>query len=112
VGDAKKESLLKGARENREAIRKFAEMTLGGDVKDDEITAIVVRVRPSGRGARRGRGSEASETVRIELGEPLDRRLADTPDEPVLAILRSLTYLVCTPNRGVIRGEPYLFGDK
>src|SRR5215217_2820597 len=46
VGDVDKETLLKGARENREAIRKFAEANLGWDVKDDEITAIVVRVRP------------------------------------------------------------------
>ncbi len=30
--------------------------------------------------------------------------------EEVIAILDSVTYLVCTPNRGVIRGEPILVG--
>jgi hypothetical protein len=31
--------------------------------------------------------------------------------EPVFAILEShQTYLVCTPNRGVLRGMPYMIG--
>lgn len=30
--------------------------------------------------------------------------------EPVIAILASDTYLVCTPSRGVLRGEPVLVG--
>lgn len=32
--------------------------------------------------------------------------------EPVVAILESTTYLICTPNRGVIRGEPILVGSE
>ena len=32
--------------------------------------------------------------------------------EEVIAILKSNAYLVCTPNRGVIRGLPILVGEK
>lgn len=31
-------------------------------------------------------------------------------NEPILAILESNIFLVCTPNRGVFRGEPILVG--
>ncbi len=31
-------------------------------------------------------------------------------NEPIIAILESRTFLICTPNRGVIRGTPILVG--
>jgi len=41
------------------------------------------------------------------LGKPDDR-----VNEEVIAILESYTYLVCTHNRGVFRGEPVLVGKE
>ncbi len=32
--------------------------------------------------------------------------------EKVIAILESNTYLICTPNRGIVRGTPILVGKK
>src|SRR5688572_10267272 len=40
-----------------------------------------------------------------EVGQPEPRT-----GELVIAILNGITYLVCTPNRGVIRGTPILVG--
>jgi hypothetical protein len=40
-----------------------------------------------------------------EVGKPAPRL-----GEPVLAILESNAYLICTPSRGVVRGEPMLVG--
>ncbi|MDQ6833454.1 MAG: hypothetical protein M3008_08650 [Chloroflexota bacterium] len=31
--------------------------------------------------------------------------------ETVIAIFDSMTYLVCTPNRGVLRGDPIMIGE-
>ena len=42
-----------------------------------------------------------------EVGKPDDR-----VNEEVIAILESFIYLVCTHNRGVIRGEPVLVGKE
>lgn len=50
-------------------------------------------------------------------GKPYDLSVGDIhPDlnEPVLFIFRAnhpSLYYACTPNRGVVRGEPYLIGD-
>ena len=41
----------------------------------------------------------------VEVGKPDPRN-----GELVIAILESITYLVCTPNRGVLRGMPILIG--
>lgn len=49
-------------------------------------------------------------------GKAYDLKVGDIhPDlnEPVLVILKSTSrplYYVCTPNRGVVRGDPYLVG--
>lgn len=45
------------------------------------------------------------ERLFAEVGQPEPRT-----GEMVIAILDSFTYLVCTPNRGVIRGGPILVG--
>ncbi len=37
-------------------------------------------------------------------------KVTDVNGEEVIAILESFVYLVCTPNRGVLRGMPILVG--
>lgn len=50
-------------------------------------------------------------------GKNYDLKIGDThPDlhEPVIVILKSSDtplYYICTTNRGVVRGDPYLVGD-
>jgi hypothetical protein len=39
------------------------------------------------------------------VGEPFPRL-----EEPVIALLEGNLFYLCTPNRAVIRGEPYLIG--
>ena len=63
------------------------------------------------RGPRGRRLTDQARPVTIEVGKVLDARLAETPEEPILMILKSNAYLVCTPNRGVRRGMPYLYGE-
>jgi len=73
------------------ATRKFAEETLGWEVSERRIFRI----------SYRHDGKDYS----VEVGKP-DPRIG----EVVLVILESNTYLVCTPNRGVLRGMPILVG--
>ena len=42
----------------------------------------------------------------MEVGKPDPRN-----GELVVAILESIIYLVCTPNRGVLRGMPLLIAE-
>ncbi len=37
-------------------------------------------------------------------------KITDVNGEEVIAILESTAFLVCTPNRGVLRGDPILVG--
>ena len=73
------------------ATRKFAEETLGWEVSERRIFSIAYR--------HNGKDYYA------EVGKP-DPRIR----ELVLVILESDTYLVCTANRGVLRGMPILVG--
>ncbi|HUU56531.1 MAG TPA: hypothetical protein VMW93_04245 [bacterium] len=86
--------------EGLEAIRKFAEETTGWKVEESLIKSILIEDK-SGRGFGR---------VKIEVGEPLHPGMSDFPGEKVMAIFKSNAYLVITPNRGGIRGMPYLYG--
>jgi len=88
----------------REGIRKFVEETMGGKVKSREIKAIWVQPRSEHK--------RIYDDIKIEVGEYLDNRMSDTPNEKVMAIFESNTFLVCTPNRGVLRGIPYLYGKE
>jgi len=72
------------------AIRKFAAQTLGWAISDWRI--LSVRYRHNG-----------SECL-AQVGEH------DIDGEIVLAILDSVAYVVCTPNRGGFRGDPILVG--
>ena len=50
--------------------------------------------------------STKTKDYHVEVGKPDPRN-----NELVIAILKSNTYLVCTPNRGVVRGIPILVGQ-
>ena len=97
-------NLLKTVTEKmREDIRKFAEKTTGWTVSNRRIKAIWVHPHPS---------HHKIYNVKIEIGKYLDSRMSDTPNEEVMAIFESNAFLVCTPNRGVLQGMPYLYGKE
>ena len=79
------------AQEVWQVVKKFAEKNLGWDVSDRRIFSI----------AYHKHGND----YYVEVGKPDPRN-----GELVIAILESVTYLVCTPNRGVLRGMPILVG--
>ncbi|MDE0484166.1 MAG: hypothetical protein OXI67_16425 [Candidatus Poribacteria bacterium] len=79
------------AEEVWESIKKFAEKNLEWDVSDRRIFSIAYH--------------KHGEDYYVEVGKPDPRN-----GELVIAILKSNTYLVCTPNRGVLRGMPILVG--
>ena len=85
----------------RDKFRKFAEQTMGRKVDDTDIKGLKVRDMDS-----------ATLVTEIRVGGTLPTSLrADTPGEKILAIFEaSNLFLVVTPNRGGIRGMPYLFG--
>jgi hypothetical protein len=96
--------LLKTVTEEvRENIRKYLEETTGWAVSNRRIKALVVYPRPS---------RHKIYGVTIEIGKYLDNRMSDTPNEEVMAIFESNAFLVCTQNRGVLRGMPYLYGKE
>ena len=74
------------------AIKKFAEETLGWEISDRRIFSIAYQ--------------RQDKDYLVEVGKPDPRN-----NELVIAILKSNTYLVCTPNRGVVRGIPILVGQ-
>jgi len=74
-----------------EAVRKFEHEQTGWPVAERRIYRL--RYRHDGQ------------DLIAEVGQP-DARTGET----VIAILSSRTYLVCTPTRGVVRGEPILVG--
>ena len=80
------------AEEVWESVKKFAEETLDWDVSDRRIFSITYH--------------KHSKDYYAEVGKPDPRN-----GELVIAIFESVTYLVCTPNRGVIRGMPILIGQ-
>jgi hypothetical protein len=73
------------------AIKEFATQTTGWPVKDERIFSITY--------------VHEGKRYHDEVGKP-DGRVK----EVVIAILRSVTYLVCTKNRGVLRGGPIMVG--
>ena len=79
------------AQEVWASVKKFAEETLDWEVSDRRIFSMTYQ--------KHGKDHY------VEVGKP-DPRNA----ELVIAIFESITYLVCTPNRGVLRGMPILIG--
>jgi hypothetical protein len=76
-----------------EAMRTFAKETLGWDVGQRRIFRVT--------------GTHDGKPIDCEVGktEPYG-------GEIVVAILESNAFLVCTPNRGFLRGEPILVGTQ
>jgi len=74
-----------------QAIKKFAQQNMAWEITDRRIRSIRYR-------------HERKDLV-ATVGEPEPRT-----GEPVIAILESTTFLVCTPNRGVLRGMPIMVG--
>lgn len=73
------------------SVKKFAEKSLEWEVSDRRIFSITYQ--------------KQGKDYYVEVGK-LDPRNG----ELVIAILDSVTYLICTPNRGVLRGIPILVG--
>jgi len=93
-----------GAEDVRHEIKKFVEKNMYWKITSKEIKAIWVHPRSEHK--------RIYDDIKIEVGEYLDNRMSDTPNEKVMAIFESNTFLVCTPNRGVLRGMPYLYGKE
>jgi hypothetical protein len=74
-----------------EAIKAFAKDTLQWPISDRKIFRIEY--------------VHGGKTEQAEVG-----KRSDVNQEEVLAILESNAFLVCTPNRGVLRGDPILVG--
>jgi len=70
------------------SIKDFARQTLGWNVTERRIFSLTYQ--------------HEGERYYVEVGKP-DPRVR----EIVVAILESNAYLVCTYNRGVVRGEPF-----
>ena len=80
------------AQEVWKSVKKFAEEMLDWEVSDRRIFSIAYQ--------------KHGKDYCVEVGKPDPRN-----GEIVIAILESVTYLVCTPNRGVLRGMPILVGE-
>lgn len=76
-----------------ESIKKFVKMTIGFNTTDRRIYSIHFH--------HNGKDYFA------EVGKPEPQI-----NEEVIAILESNTFLICTPNRRVIRGMPILVGKE
>lgn len=75
-----------------QSCRKFAEETTGWQVDPDQrIFSLAF--------------THNGEDYYAEVGQP-----EPLTGEPVIAILASNAYLICTPNRGVLKGMPVLVG--
>ena len=74
------------------SIKKFAEESLRWKISERRIFSIAYQ--------------HQDKDYHVEVGKPDPRN-----NELVIAILKSNTYLVCTPNRGVVRGIPILVGQ-
>lgn len=88
----------------KESFRKFAEETTGWQVKDTDIKKITVSIFSEHIKKRIVAG--------ICVGDELNTNVSCVYPEPILAIFESNAYLVITPNRGGLRGMPYLFGNE
>ena len=81
------------AREKFERIRKLAVETTGWEVMDRKIFSLDFVAR--------------SKKYHSQVGD-----IDEIAQEKVGAILESDTYLICTPNRGILRGTPIRVGKE
>lgn len=86
-----------------QACVKHAEQSLGTTILRTDIVRMSVR------------SHKYKSSVDIEVEGDFPEKISDSPGEKVVAILESkigARFLVITPNRGAIRGIPYLFGEQ
>lgn len=81
------------AEEVWEATRKFAKENLGWEIASRRIFQVT--------------GTHEGKSILCEVG-----KVEPYGGETVVAIFESNAYLVCTANRGVMRGEPALVGTE
>ncbi|MFQ5953031.1 MAG: hypothetical protein ACE5JK_06475 [Candidatus Omnitrophota bacterium] len=93
--------LLKNITESsREELRKNAEKTTGHKLLIKKIDEIGLYTRV-----------HSYKFTTIEIGKYLDNRIAGCDNEEVGAIFESDSdsYVVCTANHGIEKGEPFIF---
>jgi hypothetical protein len=80
---------------------------------EDTLTAITSFVESQTSGVDPSRGIFRLKFRHNGVDEEAEvGKTFEVTGEPVVAILKGITYLVCTPNRGVLRGFPILVGEK
>jgi hypothetical protein len=79
------------AEELYEATKRHTVETMGWGIRDKRIRSITFRVQ--------------GKAISAVVGQP-----PSVNSEVVCAILDSNAYLVCTPNRGYLRGMPMIIG--
>ena len=84
--------MMSKQRRSGNLLRNLRKDTLDWDVSDRRIFSIAYQKR--------------GEDYYVEVGKPDPRN-----GELVVAILESMIYLICTPNRGVLRGMPLLIAE-
>ena len=89
--------------ERREEIRKQAEGLTGHNVFGKKFLKLGLFTR-----------CHSYKFCTIEIGKYLDKRIAGSDDEEVGAIFEAGgdIYLVCTPNHGIEKGNPYIFRNQ
>ena len=93
--------LLKNISENdREKLRKKAEKSTGHNLLAKKIDEIGLYTRV-----------HSYKFTTIEIGKFLDKRISGCDDEEVGAIFESDSdsFVVCTKNHGIEKGEPFIF---
>ena len=86
-----------------QAAKKFAEQTLGWKVTDRRIFRLSYI---------HGGESYEAEVGKSQHREDSSGRRRLSGGEPVMMILESNAFLICTPTRGVLSGMPILVGQE
>lgn len=89
--------------EKREEVRKRAEQATGHKLFPKKIDKIGLYTR-----------THYYLSSSLEIGRYMDKHISGCEDEEVGAIFESDSdsYVVCTTNHGVGKGEPYIFRDQ
>jgi len=81
-----------------ENIRKYLEKLIGVKVRNRKIKAIGIRSK-----------YRWQSDMYVEVGKYYSNLEPNSPKEQVTAIFESTVFCVCTPERGMLKGLPYLF---
>ena len=87
----------------REELRKFAEQATGHRLLDKKIEKIGLYTR-----------LHMYRSSTIEIGKFLDKSISGCENEEVGAIFESDSdsYIVCSTNHGISKGDPFIFRDQ